>query len=295
MTIAACFVSNEGVVLGADSTSTMCWPGSPDHHYNHEQKLFEIGEKSTIGMAMWGLGGFQRTSHRTLIAELADSFAKTPVSSVQEAAERWNGLVWPIYSTELSAEKARYDDLTRITPRAPEEDSELLRLRQRGGIGFCLAGTVPPDRTPRGFQLMYTLDQFGPQTPAPLPAGPRFWGCPNSMHRLILGFEQQSFDAVLASGKWNGTPQELFNVLQPHILHVPGGLPLREAIDFVYSSIFITIKAMKFSRLAPICGGPIEVAVITSDRKFRWVSHKGLDEAISHRPFHYRPTARELL
>jgi hypothetical protein len=28
------------------------------------------------------------------------------------------------------------------------------------------------------------------------------------------------------------------------------------------------------------CGGPIEVAVITSDREFRWVRHKGWDVAI---------------
>ena len=39
-------------------------------------------------------------------------------------------------------------------------------------------------------------------------------------------------------------------------------------------------KAMKFSDLPQICGGPIEIAVITSDRRFRWVKHKTWDAAI---------------
>ena len=61
----------------------------------------------------------------------------------------------------------------------------------------------------------------------------------------------------------------------------PGVLPIREAIDWVHASIYTTIKGIKFSRFDPVCGGPIEVAVITTDRRFRWVRHKGLDAAMS--------------
>jgi hypothetical protein len=58
-------------------------------------------------------------------------------------------------------------------------------------------------------------------------------------------------------------------------------LPIREAIDFVHACVSSTIKAMKFSSLAQICGGPIEIAVITTDRRFRWVRHKDWDVAIA--------------
>jgi hypothetical protein len=59
-------------------------------------------------------------------------------------------------------------------------------------------------------------------------------------------------------------------------------LPIREAIDFVHACVSSTIKAMKFSTsLAQICGGPIEIAVITTDRRFRWVRHKDWDVAIA--------------
>lgn len=58
-------------------------------------------------------------------------------------------------------------------------------------------------------------------------------------------------------------------------------VPIREAIDWVYASIYTTIKTMKFSHMAPVCGGPVEIAVITTDRLFRWVRHKRFDTAIS--------------
>jgi len=37
---------------------------------------------------------------------------------------------------------------------------------------------------------------------------------------------------------------------------------------------------MEFSHTAPVCGGPVEIAVITTDRSFRWVHHKRFDAAI---------------
>jgi hypothetical protein len=60
MTIAACYLSAEGVVFGADSTTTMfvsgIGPGAPgaEHHYNFAQKVLQIGENSTLAMTMWG-------------------------------------------------------------------------------------------------------------------------------------------------------------------------------------------------------------------------------------------------
>ena len=66
---------------------------------------------------------------------------------------------------------------------------------------------------------------------------------------------------------------------RPYTLESPR-LPIREAIDFIHTSIYSTVKGLKFSRLDQVCGGPIEIAVITSDRLFRWVRHKEMDAAI---------------
>jgi hypothetical protein len=73
---------------------------------------------------------------------------------------------------------------------------------------------------------------------------------------------------------------DLFTLIQPFFLGQPQHLPIREAIDWIHASIHTTIKALKFSHLPPVCGGPVEVAVITTDRFFRWVRHKRFDSAL---------------
>jgi hypothetical protein len=65
VTMAACYLSPEGLVLGADSTST--YANSNGHHYfNHGQKLFEVGQNSSLGIVTWGLGGLAVSSYRML-------------------------------------------------------------------------------------------------------------------------------------------------------------------------------------------------------------------------------------
>ncbi len=100
MTIAACYLSSEGVVLGADSTSTMFVqgpgpnPSGAHHHYNYAQKIFQIGEQGTLAMTMWGLGSLGETNYRTLIAQFADALAAQPAASMTEIADRWNNSFW---------------------------------------------------------------------------------------------------------------------------------------------------------------------------------------------------------
>ena len=89
----ACYLSPEGVVLGADSTTTYGTPTSP-HYFNNAQKLFEVGEDSTLGAVTWGMGGLNATSHRSLLAKLDDSLAATPAESALQVAERWISLFW---------------------------------------------------------------------------------------------------------------------------------------------------------------------------------------------------------
>jgi hypothetical protein len=100
------------------------------------------------------------------------------------------------------------------------------------------------------------------------------------IRRLIFGNDERIRNDILASGKWAGSDAELDYVLNQYQLTHPFNLPIRDAIDFVHSCIHSTIKAMKFSNLSQICGGPIEIAVITADRPFRWVQHKGFDSAM---------------
>lgn len=97
---------------------------------------------------------------------------------------------------------------------------------------------------------------------------------------LVYGWDARLRNTLLSSNLWTGTANDLDSLLAQQMLSHPI-LPIRDAIDYVHACIYSTIKAMKFSNLHQICGGPIELAVITTDRKFRWVRHKKWDAAIT--------------
>lgn len=281
MTIAACYVSPEGVVLGTDSTTT--FPSvSGNHCFNYTQKLFKVGTGSTLGLATWGIGSLGEVSYRSLVAQLADDIANTHVASVGEVASRWTALVWSVYCDVFDVTRQRVRELKSKSARTQDEELELLNAQFHSSAGFCIGGHIAVDRRPEAYETNVSPDLELPPAPVRLPMGsPRFWGWSNLIGRLTNGMDDYLFGEILQSGKWTGSVDDLRNLVANYKLAPPGVLPIREAIDWVHASIYTTIKGIKFSRFDPVCGGPIEIAVITTDRRFRWVRHKGLDAAMS--------------
>ena len=200
---------------------------------------------------------------------------------MEDVANRWNRFFWTAYSTELGPILHRAAQLRNQANRTPEEVVEFDQLQQSFSGGFCIGGYLMNDRIPGAFQILYNPTLTGPGPVEPLVVGStRFWGCPNLIDRLIYGLDTSLFSAILQSGRWTGSDTDLFDLIRPCCLGQPLDLPIREALDWVHASIYTTIKTMKFSHMAPVCGGPIEIAVITTDRTFRWVRHKKCDAAI---------------
>lgn len=288
MTIAACYVTPEGVVFGADSAaSAMLAPGG-FHYFNYNQKIFEIGdaEMGTLGVVTWGLGGLGEVSYRTMLALLSDSLDSSPAKSVTEVATRWIDLFWTEYLPTLVAiqalnAKPAFDPAAsppNPAARTKAEEEEFEQLKRGLFVGFCIGGYTMPDRKPEAFSISFD-PLVGKPTPVPIGMNWSFWGAPNMIKRLVFGCDDELKSAIIASGSWTGSPTDLDALVAQHQLATPY-LPIRDAIDFVHVCIASTIKAMKFSKLAQICGGPIELAVITTDRRFRWVRHKEWDAAI---------------
>lgn len=289
MTIAMCYLSPEGVVLGADSTASLTYPDGSFHYFNHAQKLFQIGSSGSLGILTWGLGGLGEVSYRTLIADLADDLVVTPATNVADVATRWATLFWKSYSAQLDPLLRRVQALhlkpawtpgsTDPAARTEAEERDYNSLSHNLVVGFCIAGTAPPSRTPAAFQIIFEPMLSAPPVPTQVFGAP-FWGAPNMIQRLIIGADPNLRSSILASGHWGGDEAALDAIMTQQRL-VQAILPIREAIDFVHTCIYSTIKALKFSSLQQICGGPIEIAVITTDREFRWVKHKTFDAAIS--------------
>src|SRR5262245_15173404 len=112
MTIAACYQSTEGVVFGTDSTATLT-PQNPNglsvtvRHFNHAQKIFEIGSQSSVAalaISCFGVAEFGTKSHRTLAAEFSDELEVDPPESMDQLADRLNQKVWNSFSTAFPKE-----------------------------------------------------------------------------------------------------------------------------------------------------------------------------------------------
>jgi hypothetical protein len=288
MTIAACYPCLEGVVFGADSTTTIFVPGptphsGQQHHYTFCQKVFEFGERgSSAGIVTWGLGALPHVSYRTIIAEAADAAIVSNVGTLEGVVNVFVELFWVEYSTALQQVIQRAQALEVKGNRTDQEQSELEYWKQTQSVGFCVGGRWGQSRRPEAYEIVFTPLLNSKPAPKRLVSGaPMYWGCPTLIERVIFGIDGTLFQGILGSGKWGGTPEELFDLVRGGQLTPPSELPIREAVDLVYAEIYTTIKAMKFSHLAPICGGPIETAVVTTDRPFRWVSHKRLSRAIT--------------
>ncbi len=285
MTIAACLVTPGGVVLGADSTTAISVTGhdgsvSP-HYFDHVQKLFEIGESSTLGVVTWGLGAFADVSYRALFAELGDQVAAGGYATVCDVAVAFAHRYWGTYAALLDVQIERARALAKLSSRSAAEAVELKALIETLSAGFCIAGYLLPDRRVRAFELGFSPRLEAVPAPRELQSGqPRFWGVPMVMNRLTFGIDSDLLDAIAASPHWTGSGRELVDLIEPYVLRLAANLPIREAIDYIHSVIVTTSKGLKFSQLPPVCGGQPEVAAITADRRFRWVKHKRLTEAL---------------
>jgi hypothetical protein len=267
MTIAAAFLTAEGVVFGADSTTTFTiGPPGPTQTiklYNSAQKLFEIGSQgqARFGLCTWGdglLGG--GLSHRNLVARLIDRV--TPSSTVPDLAAEL---------VEMLNEPA-----VKVG---------------RQFVGYMLGGVDPKTKEPACSRVLATA-QDPPQI-VPLNVDDAFFaGAPRFFSRVDAGYDNElpllvakhlrpqltnlppDFDDLVANAIRSAASQGLPGLLSR------GGLPLRDAIDFVHMYLHLTIKAHKFMLGPAICGGPIEMGFVSADRPFRWIRHKSFDSAI---------------
>jgi hypothetical protein len=265
MTIAAAYLVSEGVVLGADSSSTV-FIQTPEGSgvaqlLHHAQKVFEIGEESRLGLCTWGAGNVGKYSHRTIIAQLADR----------------------IKDKDITVDKAAQELYTIADPLVKEEKIEF--------VGYYIGGWDPETHEPACSKLEITQKEERKIDKLELGMC-SFSGMPVFFTRVFRGFDPRLPQNLLEEIKKNipeGDIKKDFDKIfeaafkkasDPLVAAGFKDLPIREAIDFVYSYLHISIKASKFMYGAPASGGPIEIGFVTTDRLFRWACHKTFTSAM---------------
>ncbi|GAB6939540.1 hypothetical protein ACQP60_08635 [Isoptericola variabilis] len=274
MTIALVIKVNDGVVLAADSATTMGSVG-PDgslqvmNIYNNANKVFNLHKGLPIGAMTWGLGNVGPASIATLAKDVRRAFhgesSKRPEwridpsdYTIEHVADRVRDFLWDKYVPVHGAE-----------PATPEEQGRVL--------GFLTAGYSCDSDDPHVFTVSLGEDG-GDQVTEHLvdDTGAMWWGQPEAIARIVGGM---SLDALPAMVNVGISPDEVvpfYNAVRAQVAPqmIPPAMPIQDAIDLAEFLVYATIQFVRFCPGNPTVGGPIEIATITKHEGFKWVKRK---------------------
>ncbi len=275
MTIAISLKVNDGLVLAADSASTIV--GRDPHGmtavvnvYNNANKVFNLRKGLPLGVITWGAGAIGTSSISTLMKDLRRRFADAAARNQKE----WM-LKPDMYTVEDVAEKVRrfmYDEMYVPAFATWEEPSKPF-------LGFIVAGYSPGAPMAEEYAIHMRGDEcHGPALLRPIDQVGVTWnGEPEAVSRLILGY---GTELPMVLQQRLGVPEDQLEpaveVLEQFLARplVQAAMPFQDAIDLAEFLVDTTIKYSRFLPGAPTVGGPIEIAGISKHEGFKWVRRK---------------------
>ncbi len=253
MTIAVALKVRDGVVLAADSASTLSnsTTATVARIYNHGNKIVNLRKGAPIGFMTWGTGGFGNSNIETL----AKNFRA-----------EWDDKFPTGYAVTDVASQMR-DYLMNEAGNDP------------GSFGFVVAGHSPGQAI--GEAWVVTLNAGTWSDPAEALAGEvglSWWGEPNWIQRLVLGADLEAVAAFLVDDLGvdpADLPHRLDQLRQrSEVQVVHPAMPIQDAINLGGFLVDVTKGVKDFVFEAPTVGGPTEIAAITRHEGFKWVKRK---------------------
>jgi hypothetical protein len=261
ITISAC--NQEGIVLGADSTTTYSQGNQVAQLFNSAQKIFQIGPVVDPFVPGEYFAGAVATYNDACFG---------PVS--------WRNHVNAFYREKVAA-AADPLDVSR----------EFLEFTQKRWSDMQASGTVPAGAAIPNTGLMFATvnkkegQAFGSRvelrnaTVEPINVGDlQIGGGFEVVSRLLNGYDSALEQALAAAGINMG----VFHNCAKNLKAIPpiAVMPLRDLVDFVHFLVYAAVKLHRYRGGPAMIGGPIEIAAVTADRGFRWIVHKPLTESI---------------
>ncbi len=267
MTIAISLKVHDGVVLAADSASTLLaqTPAGVGvvNVYNNANKIFNLCKGLPVGALTWGAGNIGASSTSTLAKDFRRRLSG-------EGEHAWK-LDLDNYSVLSIAERLcdfmfteNYLDAFAEWPHKP-------------AMGFMVCGYSSGSALAEEWQINIENGQCsGPfQMRALEDAGVTWNGDPEAITRLLFGMSTVTPQVLTQLGLQDRLDEIIAALRDAQIAPlVQAAMPIEDAADLAEFLVKTTARFNRYMPGADTVGGPIEVAAITKHEGFKWLHRK---------------------
>lgn len=267
MTICISVRIPEGLVLAADSAAslegTINTPQGPQtgilQTFNYASKVAQIKDYP-IGVMSWGIASLGNRSIQGLIMEFEYDYPK------MEANKDYT--VKKIADDLLKFLREKYIATYPANNKQPRLGIFI------GGYSHYSKGNFFSEQFIFDFPKSTDWKVVRPNQPdGGQSFGADWFGQIDMLTRLILGYDRRGLDELIKRGVDKTIVQKWTD---DHISQLPlafDGMPLQDAVDFAHYAVQLTIGAFRFALGPPLCGGDVDIAVITP-AAFHWAKRK---------------------
>lgn len=270
MTIAIALKVNDGLVLAADSASSILIRNEDGSSgvinvYDNANKVANLHKDIPVGVITWGAGSIGLASTSTLIKDFRKLITYDPIHKINPVS----------YTVEEIALKF-YDFIYNSHYIKAFETWEQSQRPELGFVigGYSTGGTQPEEWT---INIQQGGVSSGPiKSRADDDSGANWHGVPEPISRLVLGYSTALPQILMMAEVEPQKIAEIMLLAQNHLqspMIVPA-MPIQDAIDIAHFLVDLTIKYVKYNPGPNTVGGPIEIAAITKHEGFKWITRK---------------------
>jgi len=263
VTVAVAVKVFDGIVLAADSATTIELANGSSQVYNNANKVFHLHRTHPVAAMTWGLGNVGGASISDLAKDLrmrlmgldpdyAD-WELTGSYTVEEIAGRLIEHLHPLYAA---------DHLQAPTPPT---------------IGFLVAGYSSGQSQAEAWRIEISSPTMTPVPVSDIPRNAAGWisyAQPEATQRLFSGIDP--YIAAAMHGALDPAEWAKIEPLMTSVNRQPAhqAMPLGDAIALAKFLVEVTAGYSHFLLGPDTVGGPIEVASISRHEGFKWISRK---------------------
>jgi hypothetical protein len=265
MTVAVVVKVFDGIVLAADSATTLTLPNGSHQVWNNANKVFHLHRRHPVAAMTWGLGNIGSASIATIAKDLRRRFMGGDPEHPDWALD-------DTYTIEHVAD--------RLVAMAYDELFAAARAgRPSATLGFVVAGYSSGSRQPEAWLVEMSDATTRPVPSLLTPPGESGWlafGQRDAAARLLRGYDE-SLPSRLIAILDQAEAAKALRLLAGGALECQAVLPAMPFADAIAFARFVVDTTVGYSRFRfgpDTVGGPVEVAGITPHEGFKWISRK---------------------